>query len=357
VKNIAFIVEHANSKRYGGEQLAMVSLANELAKKYSVDIYTYTPKNKQKKIISRFPEFLKNTPYIRDMFVIPIVGRKLLKDIENQYDVIFTSSTTTSAYYKPKTKLITICHIIRSQKFSTLSKITKYKIFFNPLFYRIMTMLESRSLKNTDTIITIRNHQKDFIYKNFNISNKRINIVPNGINTNFFQPANVPKKNQIIFVGRGTVPKGLDLLLDAADQINANILLVLQKIDPDLLGMAKLKTNVILKINATPQELIKLYSQSKVFVLPSRDEEQPLSVLEAMACGLPVIVSKKAASNIVKNSENGYILNSLSAINLSNACNKLLLNKNFENYKNNRKCVENNFSIDNQRKLIERYIN
>jgi glycosyltransferase involved in cell wall biosynthesis len=325
VKNIAFIIELANTKRYGGEQHAMINLANELSKVYSVDIYSYVPKDNQKKINTFYPSKLKTAPFIRDMIVVPFVGRKLFKIIDSQYDIIFVSSTTMAAFYKPKTKLITVCHIVRSQKFKVLSKIPKYRLLFNPFVYKVMSYLELKSLKNSDNIITIRDHQKKYLKKCFKIDATKINVVPNGIDTNIFRPLKVPKKNQVIFVGRGTVPKGLDLLLEAADQIKAKILVVSQNIEPELLQIANSKKNVVIKFNAKPNELVKLYSESKVFVLPSRDEEQPLTVLEAMSCNLPIVVSKKAAADFFKYKNiNGKVIDNLNPSAIADACNELL---------------------------------
>lgn len=56
------------------------------------------------------------------------------------------------------------------------------------------------------------------------------------------------------------------------------------------------------------KDVIKFYAVSDVFILPSISEPWGLVVNEAMVCGLPVIVSRRAGSyyDLVKEGENGF---------------------------------------------------
>jgi glycosyltransferase involved in cell wall biosynthesis len=56
--------------------------------------------------------------------------------------------------------------------------------------------------------------------------------------------------------------------------------------------------------------LVELYQQSDLFVLPTRADCYSLVALEAMACGLPVIVSSIGGiPDIVVEGETGYLVN------------------------------------------------
>lgn len=344
---IAFIIELTGTKRQGGEQHAMLNVAESIRRKgNTVDVYSYTSSDENLKVTSAIPLSMRLLPFIRDMFFVPVVGKSLLEKIDKKYDCIVASSTTLTSFYKPKTKYITICHIIRSQKFETLKKIPKYRIFFNPFSYALMMKREKESLSHSDTIVVIREHQKDYLTNVFKIPKEKIQIIPNGINTDLFKPLKVTKKNQIIFVGRGTVPKGLDTLLKAIDSIDSHLLIVTQKIDDDLRDLAESKSNASIIYNAKPNELVKHYSESKIFILPSLDEEQPLTTLEAMACGLPVVVSPKAASDIVEDEINGLIAHDLQS--LVEGCNTLLKNEILLSAmsKNNRDKIRSHYSIE-----------
>lgn len=309
MKRIAVICELVGTFRQGGENLAMLNLAYSLKRSgFIVDIYSYLGKNNTIPIKSKIPLRFRLLPFIREIFILPFLGMSLIKKIEKKYDVIFASSTTLISLYKPKTKFIVICHLLRTQKIPNLIKISKYKLLFNPLIKYMLARLERTNLLNSSEIVVIRQSQKEFIIRNFGIATEKISVVPNGIDTVVFRPKKVTKKNQIIFVGRGTIPKGLDTILNAAKYIKANILIVSQKIDNQFSKRISSLANVRVKLNATHLELSKLYNESKIFILPSMNEEQPLSTLEAMACGLPVIVTKEAASDIVEDKVHGYII-------------------------------------------------
>lgn len=328
MKKIAFICELVGTPREGGENLAMLRTANALrAAGLSVDVFTYRSDNQDLQIKSNIPLKLRLLPFAREMFFAPHVGYTLLKQFEEKYDAVFASTMTIASLFKPKNQLVITCHLIRSQKFKNLSKIPKYKLLFNPLTYKIMTTLEKKSLENAKNIIVIRAQQKEYLQNVLGIDPKKIIHISNGIDIDFFKPITSKKKNQIVFVGRGTVPKGIDTLLHAADDIDANILIVTQKIDKEFLELSKTKANVQIKLKATPEEMVKIYAESKIFVLPSINEEQPLSTLEAMSCGLPVVVTPEAASDIVQDTIHGFIIPERDPKTLSEKINLLLQNE------------------------------
>jgi glycosyltransferase involved in cell wall biosynthesis len=295
---------------------------------------------------------------VREMFFVPFIGSRLLKKLEKNYDIFFASSMTVASLFKPKATLVITCHLIRSQKFKTLSKIPKYKLFFNPITYFLMSTLEKWSLKNATKIIVIRDQQKKYLTERLGIDQNKISVIPNGIDTDFFKPQKINKKNQVIFVGRGTIPKGIDTLLAAANNIHAKVLIVTQKIDKQFLEIANQKPNISIKYSATPKEIKKFYSESKVFVLPSLNEEQPLSTMEAMACGLPVVVTQEAASNLVKTGINGYIIPEQNPKELSKRINELLSNSTLRERigANNRRYIVENYDLEkittNTKKLL-----
>jgi glycosyltransferase involved in cell wall biosynthesis len=70
----------------------------------------------------------------------------------------------------------------------------------------------------------------------------------------------------------------------------------------------EIKSSVIFTGHVEPEEIHKYYYASDIFVLPTYDDPWGLVVNEAMACGLPVIVSKAAgcSMDLVKN--NGYVI-------------------------------------------------
>jgi glycosyltransferase involved in cell wall biosynthesis len=139
-------------------------------------------------------------------------------------------------------------------------------------------------------------------------------IVLNGLNTKFWQPASEQAKAWrkaqglsqddfvILNVGRLHHKKGLDLLPEALAPLrDRNWQMVFVGGDDDG-TKAQLKeqfqaANLLSKVRfldaCTPKELPAIYSAANLFVLPSRHENFGNVVIEALACGCPVLISDK----------------------------------------------------------------
>lgn len=127
-----------------------------------------------------------------------------------------------------------------------------------------------------------------------------IDVVKNGVNCQRFAPADTPEKRQLLFVGRLTDRKGLPTLLDTFERLAQSYSELTLKIVGDgprrsryekrcrRLGIADRVTFAgTLPNDAMP----RLYRESLVSVLSSHNEGLPRTVLEAMACGTPVVTS------------------------------------------------------------------
>ena len=80
-------------------------------------------------------------------------------------------------------------------------------------------------------------------------------------------------------------------------------------------------------IEVSPGPPLENYRKSNLFILPSVHDSFGLVVLEAMAVGLPVIVSSNVgAKDCIKDKKNGYIFNSGSVVELKNYIEKLYHN-------------------------------
>ena len=145
------------------------------------------------------------------------------------------------------------------------------------------------------------------------IAMKKFFVAPLGFDFNKFKKnGNHVERNGIIFVGQLTQRKGISYLLDAYDVISKSIPLNLYFVGRDTSGMGEqLKEipGIFLFSHKNQDELNSMMQKAKYFILPSLAEGFALSALEAMACGLIVIVSDRTfAEDIVKNGENGYVV-------------------------------------------------
>ncbi len=137
------------------------------------------------------------------------------------------------------------------------------------------------------------------------------------IDSDIFKPIGLPKEYDIIFVGRLEENKGITLLLKTL-----SILSKTHNLKPRTLivGNGSLSTSLKLKVKSLKlennvffygrakdsEEIARLLNQSKVLIMSSYNEGGPRVVLEAMACGVPVLATNVglmtdfADKNIVK---------------------------------------------------------
>lgn len=136
------------------------------------------------------------------------------------------------------------------------------------------------------------------------------------IDLNTFKKINTEKKYDLIFVARLEKNKGISNLIKAIKIViktkpDIKLIIVgdgsLRKDLTDFINKNKLFRNVIFSgwID-TEQELVEKYNEAKIFINPSLNEGGPRVMLEAMACGVPVITTKVGlAVDIIKDGVNG----------------------------------------------------
>lgn len=145
-------------------------------------------------------------------------------------------------------------------------------------------------------------------------------VVPNGIDLEEFTPVEAPREGPpvVLFVSRLIARKGLQYLLPALARLRdegvAFRLLVAGDgpLRPELeqqvreLGLA---AQVEFLGLVEREHLPAVYARGDVFVLPSVSEGMPNVVLEAIACGLPVVgTDVPGLAELVQEGVNGYIV-------------------------------------------------
>jgi glycosyltransferase involved in cell wall biosynthesis len=173
-------------------------------------------------------------------------------------------------------------------------------------------------------------------------------VVPLGVNANAFRISGVsgrfrakwritPNKNIILFLGRINFKKGLDLLVSAFSQISKcreDLHLVLAGPDGEGYGAKVrhwlMREGALSKTTFTGMvagsDKLDILAAAQLFVLPSYTENFGLAVVEAMAAGLPVVISNKV--NIwreIFEAHAGVVVN-CDAEELAGAMERLLLN-------------------------------
>ena len=153
--------------------------------------------------------------------------------------------------------------------------------------------------------------KKTFLDKGI-LENKIIHI-PYGVDLSNFQQI---KKNdnvfRVIFAGGMTLRKGVHYLLQAFSELNLpnSELMLIGSYNDEIKPFFKKYEGKFNWIGSIPQkELYKYYSQGSVFVLNSIEDGFGMVIIQAMACGLPVIATENTGGlDIISDGKNGFII-------------------------------------------------
>jgi len=123
-----------------------------------------------------------------------------------------------------------------------------------------------------------------------------IRILPNGIDTRFWSPGGSARRNGLVAAGRLDHVKGFDLLIEAMTRLpNAHLDIYGEGPERGALEALAQERGVADRVRlpgrADRETLRRAFQHAAVLAMPSRSEGLPLTLLEAMACGLPPVAS------------------------------------------------------------------
>jgi glycosyltransferase involved in cell wall biosynthesis len=199
----------------------------------------------------------------------------------------------------------------------------KFITVFSPILWRALRYFN----KNGSAVTAPSRLVRKRLWEKIGIKN--IKVISCGVDTKRFRPGDkeVAKKNfhlppipLILYVGRFSREKGLDLLVKAAPRVCGaiDVRFVLAGFDGGVLPALKSKIKDLdleerfIFIDWLPHDsegLTKIYQAADLFVIPSVFETQSIVTLEAMASGLPIVASRSGAlPDLVKNNVNGFLV-------------------------------------------------
>jgi glycosyltransferase involved in cell wall biosynthesis len=174
------------------------------------------------------------------------------------------------------------------------------------------------------------------------LKNASVQAIPNPIDTELFSPRKMddarkkwgidPSKKIILFGAANIADrrKGLAYLIEALDYLKnypgtENIEMVIfgknKRFDTSTLPFPVHQLNII----TSPGDMAEVYSLADLFVLPSVEDNLPNTVMEAMACGTPVVAFDTGGiPDMIDHQQNGYLAAFKSAADLAAGINYVL---------------------------------
>lgn len=198
--------------------------------------------------------------------------------------------------------------------------------------YRLSSWVEQTSYEAAAAIIAVSEGMRQDILRCYpNVDPAKVHVVHNGIDVSLWERDEDddavralgidPSRPSVVFVGRNTRQKGVPYLLRAAQQLPAEVQLVLclgAADTPELAaetaeliaGLQAERDGVVVIERMLPRrELIQVLSHATAFACPSIYEPLGIVNLEAMACGAAVVASATGGiPEVVAHGETGLLV-------------------------------------------------
>jgi UDP-glucose:(heptosyl)LPS alpha-1,3-glucosyltransferase len=305
----------------GGEMFALRFLGKMKERGHAITVLAnkMDPSLKDRFQFIRIP-LLKPFSFLK-MWSFAWFARKAAK--RGKYDLVFSNERTLyqDIYFAGEG-----CHNAwLRQRFRQLGPVKKLLIAINPL-HRVIRFLEKRCLKNPRLkgVIAFSQRTSRELTEQYNLPPGKIKVVPHGVPA-AETPSSTSNRNTLrkdlgianeemvlLIIGSGFERKGLRFVIESLAHFDDALfrLLVVGK------GSTKKYRKLARKLGLEDRvhfyghnpNASLFYSIADVFVFPTLYEPFGLVVLEAMAHGVPVVVSACAgAAELITHGENGLI--------------------------------------------------
>lgn len=200
------------------------------------------------------------------------------------------------------------------------------RVIHRRLYYKLIMFLERRIYPDPGVrLVAVSSLVAGQLRSHF--QREDVTVIPNAVDTLRFTPeARMAKRKAsresgaydendfaLLLIGNDWKKKGLDTLLKALAALMDMPwrLLVVGSDDPDLYRtlLEQLAVSERVHFEKPSADVLSFYAAADLYAAPSLEDAFNLPILEAMACGLPVIASAQAgASEMIRDGETGFIL-------------------------------------------------
>ena len=177
---------------------------------------------------------------------------------------------------------------------------------------RVAGLVERLVLRVADRVVVAGQADRETVARRYGVEPDRLAVVPNYVDTSLFRPTpeTVCEKGRVVFVGRLSPEKNLLSLLEALSGIDVRLTVIG---DGPLRGALEAQARAcgldVEFLGRVPNDDLPVVLQrAEVFILPSHYEGNPKALIEAMACGVPVIGTRvPGIRDIVTDGETGVL--------------------------------------------------
>lgn len=311
--NIALVIK--NFVATGGAERYAVEVALRILKKgHTIDLYARNIDKSLAKGMNIFqvPDKLKFSSVL-SLYSFAKETSKLLAG--KKYDVIHSHDKGCDGHVST---VHTFSYKKGIENLSLIKKLNDFGLSPRAWLYLHMEKKQMKSHMLAAVSEIIKNDIKTCHKRTDNVS-----IITPGVDIDEFSPEIIadarscarkkenlkPDDIAVLFVGSEFKRKGLDHLIPAIGE-NMKLFVVGRKEHmrhySHLVKQYNLSDRII--FTGLTDNIIKYYALSDIVVLPSISEAFGMTVLEGMACGLPVVTSSAAGcSSLVKTGENGFV--------------------------------------------------
>lgn len=227
------------------------------------------------------------------------------------------------------------------------------------LLYPFLRILEDLYFSKDRHYITVSRWMKEVIGRRYN---KDVKVVYNAVDTETFVPAEKKEEKSVIFTGRLTAVKGVYNFIRAVPMI-------LEKHphtkfhfvgggEERALGTIRRTKNCHALGYVSCKNLVEYYRNAWVMVAPSYCDNMPTRILEAMACGTPVVATDVGGIAEVVDESTGMVIKKNEPKEIADAVSYLLDNEGLVRKMgdNARRRIEEKFSWkENIKSIVEVY--
>jgi len=205
----------------------------------------------------------------------------------------------------------------------------------SPVEYAL-NLLEIVSARSADQIVSLGPGNTHEILDFLGVNRDKIREIPNGVDVDSFEPKPTDEYRDIggehdytiVSISSLSEHKGVDLLIDAigelSDELDLQLVVVGDGPQRDRLEQSAMGYPVEFVGRVDEDELPYYYSLGDIFCLPTLGEGMPLAILEAFACGTPVLSTETGSIPDIVTPETGRLVAPGSAAALADGIRQLL---------------------------------